>query len=124
MIADFMMWLQYVADVGNAAIEQVEAASVRTSLRRMSRAILVLENENGQGAASVFPEEEEEGPETSGSLEANDNDTGDELRSEGKEEHSFATALTSLGNTLVLSVICFGYPVAVLPYYRAESTTE
>ena len=46
VLADRMMWAQYVADVGSATAEQVEAASVRTSLRRMSHAILVLENEN------------------------------------------------------------------------------
>ena len=119
-----MMWLQYVADVGNTVVEQIEAASVRTSLRRMSRAILVLENENGQSATSVLPEEEEEGSDASGSPEANDNDTGDELPSEDKGGSSFANAVLGLGNTLVLSVICFGYPVAVLPYYRAQSTTE
>ena len=119
------MWAQYVADVGSAAAEQVEAASVRTSLRRMSHAILVLENENGQGAAAVLPEEEKEESETSaGSTEANDDDTGDELGSEDKKGYSFANALASLGNCIVLCTIAVGYPVAVLPYYRAESTTE
>ena len=125
LLADRRMWAQYVADVGSAAAEQVEAASVRTSLRRMSHAILVLENENGQGAAAVLPEEEKEESETSaGSTEANDDDTGDELGSEDKKGSSFANAIASLGNTLVLSLICIGYPVAVLPYYRADSTTE
>ena len=125
LLADRMMWAQYVADVGSAIAEQVEAASVRTSLRRMSHAILVLENENGQGAAAVLPEEEKEESETSaGSTEANDDDAGDEIGSEEKKEYSFANALTSLGNTLVLGLICLGYPVAVLPYYRADSTTE
>ncbi|MEC7493084.1 MAG: hypothetical protein VYB01_09375 [Pseudomonadota bacterium] len=120
VLADRMMWLQYVADVGS------EAASVRTSLRRMSHAILVLENENGRGAAAVLPEEEEkEESETSaGSTEANDDDAGDELGSEEKKEYSFANALASLGNTLVLFLIIIGYPFAVLPYYRADSTTE
>ena len=119
------MWAQYVADVGSAAAEQVEAASVRTSLRRMSHAILVLENENGQGAAAVLPEEEKEESETSAeSTEANDDDTGDELGSEDKKGSSFVNALASLGNTLVLMLVCLGYPVAVLPYYRAEATTE
>ena len=55
LLADRRMWAQYVADVGSATAEQVEAASVRTS-RRMST-ILVLENENGH-AAAVLPEEE------------------------------------------------------------------
>ena len=121
LLADSMMWAQYVADVGSATAEQVEAASVRTSLRRMSHAILVLENENGRGAAAVLPEEEEkEESETSaGSTEANDDDTGDELGSEEK-----TSAMASLGNTFVLILIMFGYPVAVLPYYRAASTTE
>ena len=125
LLADRRMWAQYVADVGSAAAEQVEAASVRTSLRRMSHAILVLENENGQGAAAVLPEEEKEESETSaGSTEANDDDTGDELGSEDKKGSSFANALASLGNTMVLFLIMIGYPVAVLPYYRADSTTE
>ena len=119
------MWAQYVADVGSAATEQVEAASVRTSLRRMSHAILVLENENGQGAAAVLPEEEKEESETSaGSTEANDDDTGDELGSEDKKGNSFVNALAFLGNCLVQGIIAVGYPVAVLPYYRADSTTE
>ena len=126
LLADRMMWAQYVADVGSAIAEQVEAASVRTSLRRMSHAILVLENENGRGAAAVLPEEEEkEESETSaGSTEANDDDAGDELGSEEKKGYSFANALATLGNPLVLGLIGIGYPVAVLPYYRAESTTE
>ena len=126
ILADRMMWAQYVADVGSATAEQVEAASVRTSLRRMSHAILVLENENGRGAAAVLPEEEEkEESETSaGSTEANDDDAGDELGSEEKKGYAFANTLARLGNTIVISVIMLGYPVAVLPYYRADSTTE
>ena len=126
LLADSMMWAQYVADVGSATAEQVEAASVRTSLRRMSHAILVLENENGRGAVAVLPEEEEkEESETSaGSTEANDDDAGDELGREEKKGSSFANALASLGNTFVLLLIGLGYPVAVLPYYRADSTTE
>ena len=125
LLADRIMWAQYVADVGSAAAEQVEAASVRTSLRRMSHAILVLENENGQGAAAVLPEEEKDESETSaGSTEANDDDTDDELGSEDKKGYSFVNALAGLGNTLVIGTIALGYPVAVLPYYRAKSTTE
>ena len=129
LLADRRMWAQYVADVGSAAAEQVEAASVRTSLRRMSHAILVLENENGQGAAAVLPEEEKEESETSaGSTEANDDDTGDELGSEDKKGSSFANALASLAtgvaNALVVGLFVIVYPVAVLPYYRADSTTE
>ena len=125
LLAERRMWAQYVADVGIAAAEQVEAASVRTSLRRMSHAILVLENENGQGAAAVLPEEEKEESETSaGSTEANDDDTGDEVGSEDKKGSSFVNALASLGNALVLLLIGIGYPVALLPYYRADSTTE
>ena len=126
LLADRRMWAQYVADVGSAAAEQVEAASVRTSLRRMSHAILVLENENGQGAAAVLPvEEEKEESETSaGSTEANDDDTDDELGSEDKKGSSFVNTLVTLGNTIVIFLIAVGYPVAVLPYYRAESTTE
>ena len=124
LLADRRMWAQYVADVGSAATEQVEAASVRNSLRRMSHAILVLENENGQGAAEVLPGEEKEESETSAeSTEANDDGTDDELGSEDKKG-SLANALASLGNTLVLGLAVIGYPVAVLPYYRAESTTE
>ena len=125
LLADRRMWAQYVADVGSAVAEQVEAASVRTSLRRMSHAILVLENENAQGAAAVLPEEEKEESETSaGSTEANDDDTGDEVGSEDKKGYSFANSLASLGNCLVIFLVAVGYPVAVLPYYRAESTTE
>ena len=126
LLADRMMWAQYVADVGSATAEQVEAASVRTSLRRMSHAILVLENENGRGAAAVLPEEEEkEESETSaGSTEAIDDDRGDELGGEEKKGYAFANTLARLGNTLVLFLIMVGYPVAVLPYYRADSTTE
>ena len=125
LLADRRMWTQYVADVGSAVAEQVEAASVRTSLRRMSHAILVLENENGQGAAAVLPEEEKEASETSaGSTEANDDDTGDELGSEDKKGSSLVNTLVTLSNTIVLCTIALGYPVAVLPYYRADSTTE
>ena len=115
------MWLQYVADVGSAA-EQVEAPSIRTSLRRMSQAILVLEKRNGQDAA-VLPEEGKEGSETAGSTEANDDDTDDELRSKDNKV-SFVQILATSANTIVLGIIMLGYPVAVLPYYRAESTTE
>ena len=120
-----MMWLQYVADVGSATAEQVEAASIRTSLRRMSHAVLVLENENGRGTAAVLPaEEEKEGSETSaGSPEANVDDTGDGVSSEDNKGY-FANALATVGNSLVMTTIAIGYPVAVLPYYRAESTTE
>ena len=125
LLADRRMWAQYVADVGSAAAEQVEAASVRTSLRRMSHAILVLENENGQGAAAVLPEEEKEESETSaGSTEANDDDTDDELGSEDKKGSSLVNTLVALSNTIVIFLVAVGYPVAVLPYYRAESTTE
>ena len=126
LLSDRMMWLQYVAEVGSVNAEQAEAASVRNSMRRMSHAILVLENENGRGAAVVLPEEEEkEESETSaGSTEANDDDTGDELGSEEKKGSSFANVMASLGNTFVILLICIGYPVAVLPYYRAASTTE
>ena len=117
------MWIQYVADAGSAA-DQVEAASIRTSLRRMSHAVLVLENENGQGTAAVLPaEEEKEGSQTSGSPEANVDDTGDGVSSEDNKGY-FANALATVGNSLVMSAIAIGYPVAVLPYYRAESTTE
>ena len=120
-----MMWLQYVADMGSADTEQVEAASIRNSLRRMSHGILVLENESWQGAAAVLPEEEREGPETTArSSEAHDDSTDHELRSEDKKEYSFANVLVAVGNTLVVGIIAIGYPVAVLPYYRAESTTE
>ena len=119
------MWAQYVADVGSAAAEQVEAASVRTSLRRMSHAILVLENDNGQDAAAVLPEEEKDESETSaGSTEANDEDTNGGVGSEEKKGYSFANTLTKLANLLVFSLVTLGYPVAVLPYYRADSTTE
>ena len=125
LLADRMMWAQYVADVGSAVAEQVEAASVRTSLRRMSHAILVLENENGQGAAAVLPEEMKEESETSAeSIEANDDDTGDELGNQDKKGSSFAKVLASLGNTIVMMLIMIGYPVAILPYYRADATTE
>ena len=126
LLADRMMWAQYVADVGSATAEQVEAASVRTSLRRMSHAILVLENETGRGAAAVLPEEEEkEESETNArSTEASDDDAGDELGGEEKKEYSFANALAALGNTFVLLLTMLGYPIAILPYYRAASTTE
>ena len=125
LLADRMMWAQYVADVGSVAAEQVEAASVRTSLRRMSHAVLVLGNENGQGTAAVLPaEEEKEGSETgAGSPEANVADTGDGVSSEDNKGY-FANALATMGNTLVVATIAIGYPVAILPYYRAESTTE
>ena len=125
LLADRIMWLQYVADVGSAAAEQVEAASVRNSLRRMSHAILVLQNENDQGAAAVLPEEEKEESETSaGSIEANDDYTSDDLGSEDKKGSSFVNALASVGHTLVIGLVALGYPVAILPYYRADSTTE
>ena len=111
------MWHQYLNDVGNVA-EQAEGASIRTSLRRMSNAILVLDNNNGQGAA-VLPEEEQEGS----MPEAKDDDTDGDIGSED-DKGSFADALASLGNTIVIGIIALGYPVAVLPYYRASSTTE
>ena len=119
-----MMWLQYVADMGSTNAEQVEAASIRTSLRRMSHGILVLENESGQGAATVLPEEEKEGSENAGPPEANHDNTDDELRSEDKKEYSVVNALVAVGNTFAIGFISIGYPVVVLPYYRATSTTE
>ena len=110
------MWLQYVADVGSAA-EQVAAASTNTSLRRMSRrAIAVLGNENNEGVG-VFPEETGRSPESAGSEGGNNEETGDKVG-------SVAAALSSLGNSIAVGIICLGYPVAILPYYRAESTTE
>ena len=115
------MWLQYVADVDSAA-EQVEGPSIRTSLRRMSQAIIVIEKRNGPDAA-VLPEEGKEGSETTGSTEANDDGTDDELRSEDNRG-SFIQILATAGNTIGLGLIVCGYPVAVLPYYLAESTTE
>ena len=118
-----MMWLQYLDDAGSTA-EQVEAVSIRTSLRRMSHGILVLENENGQGAATVLPDEEKEGSETVVSAEAKDDDTDGDGGSEDNKGSSFARALATLGNSLLIGLSTIGYPVAVLPYYRAESTTE
>ena len=117
-----MIWLQYVADMGST-VEQVEAASIRNSLRRMSHAILVLDDENGQVAA-VLPEEEKEESEPAGPPAANDdNNRDDELHSQ-TSKRSFYSTLASLGNTFVIISIVVGYPVAVLPYYRADSTTE
>ena len=116
------MWLQYVADVGSAP-EHIEAASIRASLRRMSHAIIVLETKNDQGAA-VLPEDEEQGSETAGSPKTNIDDTDHKLRGEDKTGHSIARTLATLGNSIVLALIAVGYPIAVLPYYRAKSTTE
>ena len=115
------MWIQYVADAGSAA-DQVEAASIRTSLRRMSQPILLLENENGQSAA-VLPAEEKEESDAAGSPEANDEDMDDDLGNEDNKG-SFAKSLAALGNMFVTGMVCIAYPVAILPYYRAESTTE
>ena len=115
------MWLQYVAEVGSVA-EQVEAPSIRTSLRRMSQAIIVIEKRNGPDAA-VLPEEGKEGSETTGSTEANDDGTDDELRSEDNKG-SFVQLLATSANAIALGFILLGYQVTVIPYYLAESTTE
>ena len=112
-----MMWLQYVADVGSAP-EQVEVPSIRTSVRRMSRAIILLENENVHGAA-VVPEEQGSDAETAEPPQAS-NGTDNEVISEGNKMSFFV----KLGNTFVTGAIAIGYPIAVLPYYRADSTTE
>ena len=84
--------------------------------------ILSLDNENSQGAV-VFPEEAGSAAETAGSEEANNESTGDEVGSAGSKAF-FAKFGVKFGNTLVLAIIALGYPVAVLPYYRADSTTE
>ena len=125
VIADRMMWFQYVADAGIAP-EQVEAASIRTSLRRMSRAaIVVLDKENSRGAV-VFPEEEKEGSavETAVSAQTSDDGTDDAVGSENSKGSSLLNTLISMSNLFMVIVVGGGYPVAILPYYRAESTTE
>ena len=124
VIADRMRWHQYIADVGSAP-ERVEAASIRTSLRRMSRAaIVVLDHENSHGA-TVFPDEEKEGSEaeTTGSEQADGDDADHEVRTEDSKR-SITDTMVALGNTIVICMCALVYPLAILPYYRAESTTE
>ncbi len=122
LLADRLMWLQYVSDNGDA-INQVEVAetmSIRAPLRRMSRTFVVYDREDGQGAA-VISEEKDAAVEVAVPPQVNDapDSVGDE-----ENTGSFANALVSLGNSLLLGAFCVSYPVAVLPYYRAESTTE
>ena len=112
------MWLQYVADVGSAP-EQVEVPSIRTSVRRMSRAIILLENENVHGVA-VVPEEQGSAAETADPPQASNGTDNDEVDSKGNKMSFFVKA----GNSMVTGAIAIGYPIAVLPYYRADSTTE
>ena len=123
LLADRMMWHQYVAKVGSSG-EHIEGATIRASLRRRSHAILVLDNKNGQGAAAVLAKEEKEGSEIGRSSEAKDGDTDDDLGGNEDNKRSFVNSLISVGNTLVLALVGLGYPLAVLPYYRAGSTTE
>ena len=121
------MWFQYVADFDSAP-EQVEAPSVRASLRRMSGAILMPHKKNGQGAA-VLPEEKE-GPtaETVGSEEAKDGGASDRVGSQNNASYVVRSSIlfrtVTLFRILVLAFIGLGYPTIVLPYYRAASTTE
>ena len=118
LLADHMMWLQYVANVGSAP-EQVEVPGIRTSVRRMSRTIILLENENDQGAA-VVPEEQGFSAETAEPPQASNGTDNDEVVSKGNKMSFFV----KVGNSMVTGAIAIGYPIAVLPYYRADSTTE
>ena len=120
MLADHMMWHQYVNDHANTAHQAAAAenVSVRASLRRMSRMVLVHDSEHGQGA-SVLPEAR--GPnETGNSPEAHvlTDGTG------GNKRSTILNTLVTLANTVVVVLVAVGYPVAILPYYRAKSTTE
>lgn len=115
LLADHMMWRQYVHDVGDL-VNQTDIArnvNIRTSLRRMSRAVLALESKVGKGAV-VLPKEREAVVETTGSSQS-DGDTN---------EGGLARVMATLGNTLVIIVVAVGYPVSILPYYRAQTTTE
>ena len=118
ILADRMMWFQYIADEDSAA-EQAEALSIRTSVRRMSSAIILLENENNQGAA-VVPQEQGSSAETAGLPQASNGTDNAADSKVGKGMPLFA----SFGNCVTVGVIAVGYPIAVLPYYRADSTTE
>ena len=81
----------------------------------MSHAVLVVAREEDQ-PATVVPEEGRGVAETAGARQAN--------QGTNKSKGRFFNALASLGNGLVIAVIAIAYPVTVLPFYRAESTTE
>ena len=121
LLADRMMWLQYAADADNA-VDETRMETVRGSLRRMSRTIILPDNMAAAGA-EVLPQEAEVATEgTDDSQEANE--TTVEVVDNEEKQGYLARTLATLGNVLVITLIAIGYPVAVLPYYRAESTTE
>ena len=77
--------------------------------------MLVVAREEDQ-SATVVPEEGRGVAETARARQTN--------QATNESKGGFFTALVSLGNTLVVAVIATAYPVTVLPFYRAESTTE
>ncbi len=115
LLADRMMWVQYAADADNA-VDESRTATVRASLRRMSRTLLIPDNALSAGT-KVLPDGAEVAAEES-------NEAVDEVVDNNDKQGSLSHTLAGLGNALVVSLIGVGYPVAVLPYYRAESTTE
>ena len=120
LIAERMMWLQYVADM-DTEDGQNEGASVRASLRRMSRTFIVVDNTNSESIA-VVPAETKSDEENTRSPHANDN-ADDDVRSK-ENKVWLSSALLSMSNTIVVVFATLGYPLAALPYYRAASTTE
>ena len=104
-----MMWHQYLKEVDNASVhaDAAQNASIRSSLRRMSHAVLV------QGAA-VVPDEREVAMQANGMQDVKEEDG----------EKSLVRTLISFGNTIVIFLVAVGYPTFILPYYRADSTTE
>ena len=81
----------------------------------MSHAVLVVAREEDK-PATVVPEEGRGVAETAGARQAN--------QGTNESKGGFFTALVSLSNSLVILTIAIAYPVTVLPFYRAESTTE
>ena len=123
LLAERMMWLQYAAENVDAA-NQTNAssnASARASLRRMSQTVLGLAHEDSNGA-TVLPEVRGEAVAESAALPPPSDGTN--KADSADKQASFTDTLTALGNTLVICTIAIAYPVSVLPYYRAEKTTE
>ena len=128
------MWLQYVRDVGNAAINQANVAtnaSVRASLRRMSQAAIdlgiALEDESGATVlpSAVMEEREAAAAETAALPLANE--ATDEDGESGDEKGAVVGIIEYIvifANMIVNLTATIAYPLALLPYYRAETTTE
>ena len=96
-----MMWWQYLSDNGGAAGHvSAENSDIRASLRRMSRTVVPAIASQAQEGRDAVDEDED------------------------NEEKEPSNPMVTLANTLVMAGMLLAYPVAVLPYYRAETTSE